>query len=188
MPSVHIRQRLAWLALLCIGVDWSSIALAASDRCEAAMKFRAVSELAKQSTDYEAQIAQIRLALAREQRTALTAGDSEARAAAESEDAGLEGLLPALNDLGSKLATAVYLAGARDEMRDRRDSAALLGYIRLLAQDGLAAASTSIAATGDALSSTRRPGVAAALSKISDFLPRARDAFQACANPGAAAR
>jgi hypothetical protein len=119
-----------------------------------------------------------------QERSAQHLADNEnASTASDMEVVNVETLRNSLGEVWGYLAASENLAAVRDLMADDRDRATLDRQLKLVAQQIQEPLSFGLESAENVSAMTKRPGIAAEVSKIHDFMDATRTRFAACAGP-----
>jgi predicted TIM-barrel fold metal-dependent hydrolase len=138
-------------------------------------------EMNRQSLGFARRLTYIAKSLSDEEHGAYMAGDSQRANAIGAEFTNVTSLRESLDMSSAYLFAAMYLASAREEMLDPRDRSVVVDHLRMMASDAKTSLSNTLASAESLVTATKRPGVAAEVSKVAEFVSQARDAFSSCA-------
>jgi hypothetical protein len=140
--------------------------------CESELSFKIIARMIDAATEFETRLVLLGRRLA---------GNEEGSTASEIEEINLSTLRNALGEVSGYLLAAENLAAVRDSMVDERDRTTLNRQFKLVAREIQEPLSFGLDSAQSVSAMTKRPGIAAEVSKIHDFMDETRAHFAACA-------
>lgn len=149
--------------------------------CESELNFRAIAQMIDESRAFETRLVLLLKSMVQGRSQKHVAGDEEESTAGEIEEINLGTLRNGLGEVSGYLLASENLAAIRDLMVDERDGAAVNRQLRLVAQQIQEPLSFALESAESVSAMTKRPAIAAEVSKIHDFMDQTRSHFAACA-------
>jgi hypothetical protein len=183
--SARRHHRLAWSVVLqlaaTIVVPVAAGATASFPRACDDLSFKAIAQMIDAASNFETRLVLLRKSLVQEKSVKHLADNEQGSTASDMEEVNIGALRNALGEVSGYLLASENLAAVRDFMVDERDRAAVDRQLRLVAQQIQEPASFGLESAESVSAMTKRPEIAAEVSKIHDFMDQTRTHFAACA-------
>jgi hypothetical protein len=180
MPFHHPRRhpRVAWSLVVPLLAATLVIPVAAGATesipraCEYDLSFKIIAQMIDSAREFETRLVLLGKHLP---------GNEEGSTVGEIEEINVGTLRNALGEVSGYLLAAGNLAAVRDLMIEERDRATVNRQFKLIAQQIQEPLSFGLESAESLSAMTKRPGIAAEVSKIHDFMDETRAHFAACA-------
>lgn len=144
------------------------------------MSFKVVAQMMDAASNFETRLVLLGRSLAEDGNAKPPADNQTGPTAREKEVVNIGALRNSLGEVWGYLLAAENLAAVRDLTVDERDRAAVDRQLKLVAQQ-IQEPLTFGLESAENVSAVTKPGIAAEISKIHDFMDEARNRFASCA-------
>jgi hypothetical protein len=145
------------------------------------MSFKVIAQLIDATTNFETRLVLLGKSVVQDREVKHLADNQDAATASDMEVVNVGTLRNSLGEVWGYLLAAENLAAVRDLTVDEHDRAAVDRQLKLVAQQIQEPLSFGLDSAENVSAMTKRPGIAAEVSKIHDFMDQARTQFAACA-------
>ena len=145
------------------------------------MSFKAVAQMMDAASNFETRLVLLGKPLVQERSVQHAPDHENGSTASDMEVVNVETLRNSLGEVWGYLVALENLAAVKDFMVDERDRAAVDRQLKLVAQQIQEPLSFGLDSAESVAAMTKRPGIAAEVSKIHDFMDQTRTQFAACA-------
>ena len=145
------------------------------------MSFKVIAQMMDAASNFETRLVLLGKSLVQDREVKHLADNQDGAAAGDMEVLNIGTLRNSLGEVWGYLLAAENLAAVRDLTIDERDRAAVDRQLKLVAQQIQEPLSFGLDSAESVAAMTKRPGIAAEVSKIHDFMDQTRTQFAACA-------
>jgi hypothetical protein len=145
------------------------------------MSFKVIAQLMDAASNFETRLALLGKSVVQDREVKHLADNQDAAAASDMEVVNIGTLRNSLGEVWGYLLAAENLAAVRDLTVDEHDRAVVDRQLKLIAQQIQEPLSFGLDSADSVSAMTKRPGIAAEVSKIHDFMDQTRTQFAACA-------
>jgi hypothetical protein len=145
------------------------------------MSFKVIAQMMDAASNFETRLVLLGKSLVQDREVKHLADNQDGAAASDMEVLNIGTLRNSLGEVWGYLLAAENLAAVRDLTIDERDRAAVDRQLKLVAQQIQEPLSFGLDSAESVAAMTKRPGIAAEVSKIHDFMDQTRTQFAACA-------
>jgi hypothetical protein len=145
------------------------------------MSFKVIAQMMDAASNFETRLVLLGKSLVQDRDVKHLADNQNGPTASDMEVVNVETLRNSLGEVWGYLLASENLAAVRDLTVDERDRAAADRQLKLVAQQIQEALSFGLESAENVSATTKRPGIAAEVSKIHDFMDQTRTQFAACA-------
>jgi hypothetical protein len=145
------------------------------------MSFKVIAQLMDAASNFETRLVLLGKSLVQGREVQHQADNQDAATASDMDVINVATLRNSLGEVWGYLLAAENLAAVRDLTVDEHDRAAVDRQLKLVAQQIQEPLSFGLDSAENVAAMTRRPGIAAEVAKIHDFMDQTRTQFAACA-------
>jgi hypothetical protein len=174
----------AWPVVLLVatfGVPTAAGAMESVPQACDEMSFKVIAQMMDAASNFETRLVLLGKSLVQDREVKHLADNQDGAAASAMEVLNIGTLRNSLGEVWGYLLAAENLAAVRDLTIDERDRAAVDRQLKLVAQQIQEPLSFGLDSAESVAGMTKRPGIAAEVSKIHDFMDQTRTQFAACA-------
>jgi hypothetical protein len=189
LPNAQRHHRLKWCEVLltlptlvatCVVSATASAAEYIPRGCDD-LSFKAIAQMMDAASNFETRLVLLGKSLVQERSVKHPADNDDGSTASEREEVNIGALHNALGEVWGYLLAAENLAAVRDLTVDDRDRSTVDRQFKLVAQQIQEPLSFGLETAENVSAKTQRPGMAAEVAKIHDFMDATRTQFAACA-------
>jgi hypothetical protein len=180
------QQGRAWSVVLLILVATFVVPAAAGaaesvPRACDEMSFKGIAQMMDAASNFETRLVLLGKSLVQDRDVKHVADTQDGPTASDREVVNVETLRNSLGEVWGYLLASENLAAVRDLTVDERDRAAVDRQLKLVAQQIQEPLTFGLESADNAAATTKRPAIAAEVSKIHVFMDETRTQFSACA-------